>query len=268
MAPEGSYKLDSVSDGNRELTRLEQQSQVLRELERRMLCDAGLRSDHRVLEVGCGPGFVTSLLCELASDGEVLATDTDGKLLALCEKNVVRRPKLGLSTLLVQGTALPLPASRVDFAYLRFVLQHVPERKELLAEVHRALADDGTICALDSDDGLVLHYPEDPMISDMLSQAQETQSRMGGDRLVGRKLGAQLREAGFADVRSKVLTFTASDLPFELLARILLGFKLELSGRRAELDPWIASTRARVASGEFFLAAGIVLSVARKRRAA
>ncbi len=266
MSHEGSYIIDQVSDATLELQRLEQQSKILRPLEQRVLTESGLRAEHRVLEIGCGPGFITSLLCELATDGEVLATDTDPKLLARCEQYVTKRPARGLTTMQVQGAKLPLADHRCDFSYLRFVLQHAPERQALLTEVHRTLTDGGIICVLDSDDGLVLQHPEDPMITQLLSTADERQQRKGGDRRVGRKLAGMLHEAGFTAIRTKLFTFTTSDLPFPVLARILLGFKSELSGRRNEIEPWIETTAAKVQAGEYFLAAGVVLATAQKAK--
>lgn len=265
MNQKGSYNVSSMTKREEELARLRTQAEQLYPMESKLLKEwCGLKSHHRVLEVGCGPGFLTPLLCELASEGSVTACDTSSELLTLCQNQNIKKPKLGFQTILSVGDTLPLENKSQDFSYLRFVLQHVPEKMILLKDIERCTADDGKICILDSDDGLSLQYPEDKFVNNLIRDAQKAQTERGGDRFIGRKVGGYLQELGFQEIQTRVLNFTSSDLPFPTLARISLGFKADLCGRKDELESWIQEMLPNAKSGKFFLSAGVILTVAKK----
>lgn len=260
----GSYDVDPLQKEATEIDRLRKQAQSLHRFEGSVLRDSGLASTHRVLEVGCGPGFLTPLLCQMAIDGSVTACDTNPDLLAICRSQNLTAPKGGLHTALSEADSIPVANGSQDFAYLRFVLQHAPARQAVLREVLRSLDVYGIVCVLDSDDGLVIQHPEDIFVTNLLKEAQQKQSEKGGDRFIGRKAGALLAEAGFVDVKTRVISFTAADLPFPLLARILLGFKSDLCGRAEETGAWIRQMERKVERGEYFLSGGVVLTTGRK----
>lgn len=261
---DGSYKLDQLKNFESELERLSTQAKLMKPLESKILKESGLLPNHKVLEVGCGPGFITSILCELASEGQVIGTDTDENLLAICRKNITSPPKNGFQAINTINTSLDSLNNSIDYSYLRFVLQHVPDKSSLIKQVYQALKPNGIICALDSDDGLVVQYPDDNFIKEILAEAKLRQDDKGGDRLVGRKLTTIFSQNSFKDIKTKVLSFTSSDIPFPILARILFGFKSDLSGRRKEVDEWIKLTAPKVQSGQYFLSAGVILTTARK----
>ena len=56
----GSYNFEQLDDASFQTTRLYQQSQAIRGMEAGILRAAGLKPSHDVLEVGSGPGFVSS----------------------------------------------------------------------------------------------------------------------------------------------------------------------------------------------------------------
>lgn len=265
MTKTGSYQIDEIKNLENELKRLEVQAQLMKPLEVKLLKETGLLPDFNVLEVGCGPGFITSILCELASDGQVFATDTDEKLLELCRKRITKPPRKGfLAINSSKENALEDLKSSIDYSYLRFVLQHVPEKEVILSEIYNVLKPKGIICALDSDDGLVIQYPEDDFVKNLLSEARDKQSLKGGDRFIGRKIPSLFAKAGFINIQTRILNFTNKDIPFSILARILFGFKSELIGKRNEMEEWIKKTEPQIKSGDYFLSGGVILTTAQK----
>jgi precorrin-6B methylase 2 len=109
---------------------------------RHVLGGLGVSSGWRCLEVGAGSGTVAAWLARQVSSGDadvtgsVLATDLDMRFLdhlAVPGLNVLRHD-------LVND---PLPAGSFDLIHARFVLEHLPEREEVLDRLAQALAPGG-----------------------------------------------------------------------------------------------------------------------------
>ncbi len=260
----GSYNFEQLDDAAFQTTRLYQQSQAMRDMEVSILRAAGLKPAHDVLEVGSGPGFVSDLLAELAPEGSLHAVEPSAALSAQIETNVRSRPARGLFVHQAFGDAVPLADEQIDFSYARFVLQHVPHPLDVVREVHRVTRPGGRFCAVDSDDGLVIFHPEDARVSKLLCDAQAVQAVQGGDRFIGRKLQGMMTEAGFVDVRSRVLALTSSELPFPVLFNILLGYKASLLGGAVDVRALYEELAEKVASGGLMVAAGVFIVSGRK----
>ena len=78
MESSGSYRIrEHFPNPDAELVRLEAQAAHVWPREAEVLERQGLRPDARVLEVGCGPGFVTERLLTLVPQGSVTGIDND-----------------------------------------------------------------------------------------------------------------------------------------------------------------------------------------------
>lgn len=261
----GSYNFETMSDTAFQADRLRQQAQAVRGIEAGILRSAGIQAGHDVLELGCGPGFVTDLLAELAPDGSLYAVEPSPTLLAQMESNVRNKPRRGLYPIQACGDRLPIPDGGIDFSYARFVLQHIPGPEAVISEVHRVTRPGGRFCAVDSDDGLVVLYPEDPRVSQVLRVAQAAQAEKGGDRFIGRKLQNMMVAAGFVNVKSRILALTSTDLPFAVLFNILLGYKASLLNDAIDLNALFRDLSEQVAGGHQLMAGGVFIVTGEKR---
>lgn len=260
----GSYDFDSLHDPGFQVERLRQQAAVVRQLEADILRSAGLQADHNILEIGSGPGHNTALLAELAPKGALHAVEPSATLAAQISENVGQQPQGGLVVHQTTGDKLPLDAASVDFAYARFVLQHIPEPAPVLSEANRVLRPGGQICLVDSDDGLIICHPEQHQLTTLIETARSAQAAQGGDRFIGRKLQAMLVAAGFRDVNSRILTLTSTELPFSVLFNILLGYKASLLGGSIDLAALHGALAKSVAAGEQLIAGGVFIVTAKK----
>lgn len=260
----GSYTSNTFGNIEQELGRLNTQANLFKELEENLLKESGISDSDTVLEIGCGPGFITSLLCGLAHNGKVCATDTDEELLKLCANNVKNSPKNGLLLINTAQEKLLDYELSADFSYIRFVLQHLINPAQVISDVYECLKPGGLICMLDSDDGLIIQYPEDLFLKNLLQNSKIKQKEIGGDREIGRKLCNYARAAGFKEVKAKVLNFNTTTIPFSVFARVMLGFKAELCGSKDEVEKWIIKTTQKINSCEYFLSAGVVFVTAKK----
>lgn len=254
---EGSYSHPGIYDQDAEVERLHGQAHVVEDIEAGILQEAGIKTKARVVEIGCGPGYITNLLSRLSPDGTILSADYAYTLVSQVRTNVSRPPLNGLHPVCAKGDSLPLKESWADFCYSRFLLQHVPDPDAIVKEAFRVLSPKGIFCVTDSDDGLIIHYPQDKRLANLLETAQSVQAEKGGDRFIGRKIPQMLSSAGFQNIKSRVITLTNSQLPFDILFNILFGYKATLTGKMDEVKNVYSELKAECEAGKYFLSAGV-----------
>src|SRR6478735_469155 len=109
----------------------------------------GLASGARCLEVGAGGGSIARWMADqVGSAGRVLAVDLDPRW---CRRD--GRAQLEVRAL--DLVAQPVPPGPWDVIHERLVLQHIPERLDVLARLVDALAPGGVILVEDFDTGEV-----------------------------------------------------------------------------------------------------------------
>lgn len=99
-----------------------------------------LKKIKRVLEIGCGAGFVSSYLAE-NYDIEVYGTDFDNEQIQLANK---LQPKSELLYYQVEdATKLSFNDSSFDLVISQYVFHHIPNWKETFKEISRVLIPGG-----------------------------------------------------------------------------------------------------------------------------
>jgi ubiquinone/menaquinone biosynthesis C-methylase UbiE len=258
-----SYDVDKFSDKENEIKRLQQQASILRDMELAILSGAGGQNAKKILELGCGPGFVTKLLRSLNSEADILAIDYSFELLKQAVAGFEDLPEK-ISFLQASGYQLPLNDGSVDFAYARFLLQHVQDPQAMIAEAGRALTSGGRLCVVDSDDGLILTYPENAQLKDAMSEIQSEQTRRGGDRFIGRKIQMMLHKAGFCNIRSRIVNVTSSEMPWAVLFNVLFGYKSLLLKDKTIIEKIRIDVGNSVAEGGFLISGGVFIVTGEK----
>lgn len=223
----GSYAFGQFQQNEAELTRLKTQAAAAQALEQAILTQAGLRPGMRVLDLACGPGIVSCLLARMVGQGQVLGLDLSPELLVEAEAAARRLELDNLSFSQGNVYGLELADASFDFIYARFLFQHLEQPQQALAEAMRVLKPGGILAIADVDDGWLCLHPEPDAFRSFTSRAAALQSKSGGDRLVGRKLGTYLSEAGFGQVGVKVNTVTSADLGMKGLLDLITGYKFQ-----------------------------------------
>lgn len=100
------------------------------------LDDGPLRSDFRIMDVGCGVG---SFLGPLSRLGRVHGCELDLDAAAHCHARGFTDTSVALSD------RLPVPESSHDLLTLWDVLEHTPDDRAVLAELHRTLRPGGHV---------------------------------------------------------------------------------------------------------------------------
>jgi SAM-dependent methyltransferase len=101
-----------------------------------------------------------------------------------------------------QGDALRLPfeADRFDVVYCRYLLEHVAGPAQALAEMHRVLRRNGKVFIQENNILANEFYPDCPKFDALWRKFAGLQRQLGGDALIGKKLFALLKEAGFETI--------------------------------------------------------------------
>jgi ubiquinone/menaquinone biosynthesis C-methylase UbiE len=223
----GSYGYTAFQAPERELARLVAQAEVALNLERPIWADAGLQPGMRVLDLGCGPGVVSAAMAQMVSDGFVHGIDASPELLNQAREIQILRDVQNLQFSEASIYELPPHLRDYDFAYARFLYQHLNHPQKASQQIFNALGCGGIACLVDIDDSWLMLEPEPEQFSAFLQMAEKGQASRGGDRRVGRRLAKYLLDAGFEDVQTKIQVITSHDLGMETFLRITTGFKHE-----------------------------------------
>jgi SAM-dependent methyltransferase len=219
----GSYRLrEHYQDVEAELARLEAQAAHFWPKEEEVLRRRSFPIDGRILEVGCGPGFLTTRLLELVGKGSVTAIDNDPEMVALARRRLAGRDRVEVR----EGSAQDLESDdgTFDAATARLVLQHLPDPKAALAELHRVLRPGGRLFVTDIVGGWqVLLDPEPPHFEEVAAAFERLRSERGGNLRIGRLLPRLLRNAGFGELALDVIAIHSLIDGRESIAEIIAG---------------------------------------------
>jgi len=215
-----------------ELGRLSMQADIAWSMERAELLKQGLRPTDRVLDVGCGPGHLSCRMASLVPGGTVMGVDTDPTLLEQARSAAREQGLSNVDFAQSRAEGMPLADGSADFAYARFVLQHVSQPVDVLREMARVVVPGGKVMIVDTDDGSIMVHPQPEGLAQLLEASREGQARNGGDRHVGRKLSAHLTAAGLENVQTTVVPFTSHMIGNAMWMQICLGFKTRVVGEQ------------------------------------
>lgn len=206
-----SYEPSAEGRGlDQELARLEAQVAVSWSEEARMLEHLGLEDGCRLLEVGCGPGFVTARILERWPSIHVTAVDHDAMLLARARGAL---PSSRVTMLGGAAEALPCEDAAFDAVLFRYVLQHLPDLRKAVREAWRVLRPGGRAFAIDVDAACWgVAAPQFPEVIPIFAKTGPAQAVRGGDRLIGRRLHRVLEDGGFRDARLDVFAYHSDAL--------------------------------------------------------
>lgn len=204
-----------------------QQAEVGLALERQIWADAGLGPEMRVIDLGCGPGVVSAAMAEMVQRGSVHGIDASSELLAQASRVQELRGVRNLQFSKGDVYELSPTLKDYDFAYARFLYQHLSEPERATTQLRRVLAPGGIACLVDIDDAWLMLQPEPDGLASFLQSAKRGQSERGGDRNVGRKMAGYLSKAGFVDVETKVKVVTSHDIGLDMFLKITTNFKHE-----------------------------------------
>ena len=235
---------------------------------RAVLAALALRPRERVLDVGCGPGFLAAeMAAAVGPGGRVVGIDRSLEMLALAQ---TRCGAAGVADRveLQAGDARRLPAAdgTFDVAVAALTYEFSGDVGTALAELHRVLRPGGRALVLDTDwDSVVWHSGDRALMELVLAAWVEHLA----DPYLPRTLGPRLRRAGFELRRREVVPlfnpeWTADTYSFRLvgLIRPLVVGRRGLSPR--DVEDWAADLRRLGEAQAYFFSLNRYLFLATK----
>ncbi|WP_257571042.1 methyltransferase domain-containing protein [Streptomyces sp. NP160] len=154
-----------------------------------------LRPGLDLLDLGCGPGTITTDLAGRVAPGRAVGLDAAAEVLGEAAAAAERR---GVAVERVVGDALALPFDDASFdvVHAHQVLQHLADPVGALREAARVLRPGGLLAVRDVDYAATTWYPAEPGLDAWLALYQRVARGNGGEPDAGRRLLAWAREAG------------------------------------------------------------------------
>ena len=163
----------------------------------------------RVLELGCGVGVFTRALLTALPRATLLATDTDEALLSRARDELAAEARVGRVRFeRADANHLPYAARDFDLVACRCLLMHQPDPLVTVAEMFRVTSASGGAIAIEPDWGARALYPDAEALDELLALARRARPFGFPDVLLGRKLFALLRAAGYVEIGVRATAFT------------------------------------------------------------
>ena len=160
---------------------------------------AGFRRGHRILDVGCGPGFAALDLAErVGPRGRIVAVDISRRFLAHLEGLAKARGLKNIRAAVTSVERLAIRESNFDGAYARWVLCFVRRPAAVLGQVARRLKRGGTFVIQDyyRYENITI-APECEAFRRVFRAVDKSWRARGGDPDIGCRLPGLLHRAGF-----------------------------------------------------------------------
>jgi len=237
----GSYTVGDYIDSQAEIDRLRYQAKAVFSMERRFFDILNLNSQSKVLDVGCGPGFVAREVYNAYKPQELYGVDLDPKLveIGVSENSDSKAMKFS------QGSIyqLPFEDNTFDAVYSRFVLQHLEKPDLAISEVYRVTKKGGTILIEDIDDGMLFLEPKPEGYDKLQSTAEAVQKSLGGDRLIGRKLYSLLHNVSGVKPNIAPMYVSSDVVGMEGFLNAAYGFKFDHLKRSGATEAEVAAIK-------------------------
>jgi SAM-dependent methyltransferase len=164
-----------------------------------------LKPDHRLLDVGSGPGTITADLAGLVR--EVVAVEVSEGAAEITRAGLLERGVTNAEVVVADVHALQLEDGDFDVVHAHQVLQHVADPVAALREMARVTRSGGVVGVRDSDYAAFAWHPQLPGLDRWLVLYQAAARANGGEPDAGRRLLAWAHAAGLEVVRATSTTW-------------------------------------------------------------
>ena len=119
----------------------------------------GLSAGEKVLDIGCGPGFLCEEMAEIVGrDGAVVGVDISRDLIGLCDR---RKHPTWLSYEVGDATKLNQPDASFDVVACTQVAEYIPDVDAVLSETFRVLKPGGRTIFIATDWDALVWFSDD-----------------------------------------------------------------------------------------------------------
>ena len=213
-----------------------------------LLAPLDLREGSRVLDYGCGPGFVSQGMGEIvASTGHVYGVDINARFVDDASSRAAAADNVSFH--LLDGDRIPLADSSLDRVLCKNVLEYVPNVRKTIHEFIRVLEPGGRVLLIDSDWRFVA---VEPWGAQRTRQFFDAAAIAFKEPEIGRKLRALLLESGFAEVDVTVQAGVDTEGGSLSVLRNMASYAREVdSGVDIDVDSMIEEAESAIANDRY-----------------
>jgi arsenite methyltransferase len=191
----------------------------------------GLSPGERVIDIGCGPGFLTLPMAEaVGEEGRVLGIDVSEPAIALARRRCTQ-PWVELR--LGDAQDLQVADDSFDVATCAQVLEYVPNADRAMAEIRRVLRPGGRGVIIATDWGTGIWHSDD---LERMGRVLRVWEQHSIEPRQPRTLRRRLHEAGLAVTRIEIFTILNCELHADTYSHGVIDFIAAFVSSRGELD--------------------------------
>ena len=161
-----------------------------------------LHSGQRLLDVGCGPGTVTTGLARAVAPGLVTGLDAAPDVLAAARQHAAETGPDNLEFVEGNVYALNYPDDTFDIVYANQLLQHLSDPVAALREMRRVLRPGGLLAVRDADYATMQPHPKFSEFERWNALYHQVAYANNAEPDAGRKLPSWARAAGFIQIET------------------------------------------------------------------
>jgi 2-polyprenyl-3-methyl-5-hydroxy-6-metoxy-1,4-benzoquinol methylase len=159
-----------------------------------------VRPDARILDLGCGPGSITTSLASRVPRGSVLGLDMNSGQVDRARERAREHGVANVAFEVASIESATLPAASFDLVFAHAVFEHLAAPVDVLRRLWNCIRPGGLIAVRSPEWGGLVVDPDAPGLVPALEAYERLQKGNGGDLRAGRRLGAWLEAAGFCSV--------------------------------------------------------------------
>jgi ubiquinone/menaquinone biosynthesis C-methylase UbiE len=201
MTQTGSYDVKNFSTTSEgEIRRLNAQLDLFWEKEYALYTRFGLKDGMKILDCGCGPGYLLEKLLNLLPSSIVCGIELDPLLVAVAADRLNGFIGAGRCSVAENSIlSIDYPDNSFDFVVTRLVVEHVPDPLVACRELYRVLKPGGIVVVVDNDFEMhVRTFPGIPELGELYNAYCRARSSEGGNPKIGRELPLLLKKSGFS----------------------------------------------------------------------
>ena len=170
-----------------------------------------LHTGMRLLDVGCGPGTISTGLARAVAPGEVVGIDVSEDVIESARAHAAEVSVANARFEAASVYALPYEAASFDVAHAHQVMQHLATPVAALTEMRRVLRPGGIVAVRDADYATMSAWPRAASIDRWLEVYHAVAARNGADPDAGRRVRSWVTAAGFVDLEVTAVVELLSD---------------------------------------------------------
>ena len=227
-----------------------------------------IKPDHKVLDLGCGPGTDTISLAPLVgASGEVIGADYDEAMIAVARQCA---EQAGVNAWVkhqcADAVSLPFEADYFDSCRSERLFQHLLNPAQALSEMIRVTKPGGWVVVLDTDWGSLSTDSDDTDIERRLARFVAESYLHNG--YSGRTLYRLFKQQNLADISFEVIPLATPN--YALARQVSQAEKSEQEALKAgvisaeELHRWQTGLEQKDLEGTYFSSVNLVMFSGRK----